>query len=703
MGLWHRDGRIINANTAFLEMVGYSREEMERDQLRWDVLTPPEYCHLDQKAIDDLDARRPTTPYEKEYVLRDGRRVPVMITSTLLGEATEYGLVMAIDVTQHRLIERAMRENEQQYHNVFDAANDGFIICDLQGFVVEANASACQAYGYSHDQFIGLSSSELTHLDYKAELERFLSALHKGESFQAQVVNIRKDGSHFPVEVSGTSFVYKGQPHFLYVVRDISKRKRFEDELRYQLSLTETIANNAAESLFLLDSEGFITYMNPAAEQTFGWSLEEMTGRRLHNILHYKRPGGEPYPAEECPLLMVLQQSQTLRDHEDWFVHRDGTFIPISCSNAPIFQDERVTGAVLVVHNNTERQRAENDRRAAEEERIQIQERLRLATDAADLGTWDANILEGTLAWSDRCKTIFGFEQDEPVSTSLFLERVHPQDRERMNEVISKAFDPGGDGSYENEYRIVWPNETVHWVSTKGRVFFEQENGERRATRFVGIAAEVTARKRAAQQEHLLSSASVELASSLDYETTLNHVVRLAVPGLADWCVADLLDDDGSLRQLAVAHVNPAKEELLRELRRLNPHDPQRTVGVAQVLRTGEPELCHSFTPAVAHIYIHDERSAQISQDLGVVSYMLVPMRARGRNIGALAFGSRNHATITMKKTSSSPANSRSAPLSRWTMHACSATRKTHDSKPKTPTAPKTSFWPHFPTNCARR
>jgi PAS domain S-box-containing protein len=121
------------------------------------------------------------------------------------------------------------------------------------------------------------------------------------------------------------------------------------------------ITQNTAESLFLLDDEGRTTFSNPAAERTFGWRQAELLGRRLHDILHGRHPDGRPFPMADCPLAGVFVSGRTLHDHEDHFVHRDGAMVPVVCSSSPIFRDGKLAGAVLVVHDMTERKRAERE------------------------------------------------------------------------------------------------------------------------------------------------------------------------------------------------------------------------------------------------------------------------------------------------------------------------------------------------------
>src|SRR5215210_4141942 len=151
-----------------------------------------------------------------------------------------------------------------------------------------------------------------------------------------------------------------------------TERKRAEEALQYQLGLTRTITDNAPDSLFLWDSEGRITFMNPAAEQTFGWRQEELLEEVLHDRMHHHHPDGRAYPISECPLVRVFESGQALRDHEDRFFRRDGSPIDVSCSLAPIVVDGKITGAVLVVRDITERKQAEQEIRKRQRQQATI-------------------------------------------------------------------------------------------------------------------------------------------------------------------------------------------------------------------------------------------------------------------------------------------------------------------------------------------
>jgi PAS domain S-box-containing protein len=144
------------------------------------------------------------------------------------------------------------------------------------------------------------------------------------------------------------------------------------------------------------------------------------------------------------------------------------------------------------------------------------------------------------------------------------------------------------------------------------------------------------AARRTAAKLTFLAMASSELASSLDYEVTLANVARLAVPTLADWCAVQVLQD-GQLRALAVAHVDPAKVELARELQERYPADMDAQNGAPNVLRTGVSELIAEITDEMLVAGTKDEEHLRIARELNLRSALFVPLRANGRTIGTIA------------------------------------------------------------------
>lgn len=142
-------------------------------------------------------------------------------------------------------------------------------------------------------------------------------------------------------------------------------------------------------------------------------------------------------------------------------------------------------------------------------------------------------------------------------------------------------------------------------------------------------------RRREAEQT-FLAEASAVLMSSLDYEQTLRTVAELTVPYIADWCAVHILDSDGSVRELAVAHTDPARLELVRALQRRYPPDPNGPSAVLRVLRTGEPEIFAEITDEALVAGAQDDEHLALMRQLGFCSAMVVPLIARTNHLGTI-------------------------------------------------------------------
>ncbi|MFY0565012.1 ATP-binding protein [Archangium lansingense] len=149
---------------------------------------------------------------------------------------------------------------------------------------------------------------------------------------------------------------------------------------------------------------------------------------------------------------------------------------------------------------------------------------------------------------------------------------------------------------------------------------------------------DITALKRAELHQTFLASMSETLASSMDYEATLTQVVQRSVPDLGDGCALDMLEPDSSLHRLAVAHVEPVRQEFVQELARHRPSQLEDLTGPGAVIRTGQTELRAEVTDEMLVRHASDPRHLELLRGTGITSSLIVPLHARDRTFGALSF-----------------------------------------------------------------
>jgi signal transduction histidine kinase/CheY-like chemotaxis protein/PAS domain-containing protein/HPt (histidine-containing phosphotransfer) domain-containing protein len=150
---------------------------------------------------------------------------------------------------------------------------------------------------------------------------------------------------------------------------------------------------------------------------------------------------------------------------------------------------------------------------------------------------------------------------------------------------------------------------------------------------------DITPRRQAEATQRFLAEASALLASSLDYETTLDTVAHLAAPYFADWCMAHIIDADRNIRRVALAFADPSRRHLAEEMQRNYMLDPNAPYSYPKVLRTGQSELISDVRDEELRLVARDARHLELLRALGLRSSMSVPLNARGRTLGTLTFG----------------------------------------------------------------
>ncbi len=155
----------------------------------------------------------------------------------------------------------------------------------------------------------------------------------------------------------------------------------------------------------------------------------------------------------------------------------------------------------------------------------------------------------------------------------------------------------------------------------------------------IGVFMDITERRRVEQEQRFLADASRVLASTLDYEATLSALARLAVPDLADCCVIDVVREEGGFARVDCVVADPTKQAIAEGLRKYPPVLTVDSPG-AQVIRTGEPVLAADCPPDYVTRVAQNAEHRRLLTELGVRSYMIVPLRARGRTLGLLTIGS---------------------------------------------------------------
>jgi PAS domain S-box-containing protein len=443
----------------------------------------------------------------------------------------------------------------------------------------------------------------------------------------------------------------------------------------------------------VIEPDTTVRLWNQAAERLFGWTAEEVVGRPIPIV-----PSDEGDELRDARDAIV--RGESLAGLETYGRRKDGTRVDVALSASPLHDaDGRVALVMLVFQDLSERRRTEEQGALARREAESAQARLGFLADASvvlassldytttldhvarlavpalgdycviDVGTSPGDMRRVAAAHADPAKDRLVQRLRELPPTPGMMERmrrviatgepdvVASLDLERAAEAIT-------DPARRELLRALGPRSyivvavqargatlgTMTFVSADpGRryrrpdVDLAQELARRAAVALENAKLHESERRARAQAEAaerraaFLAEVSAVLASSLDYDTTLRAVADLAVPFVADWCSVDVVDPDGTVRRLALAHADPAKADIARAARTYPP-DPEGRHPRTYVLRTGQSLLIPTVPEAALAEIASSEEHRQALQALGYRSAMFVPLRVRGTTIGAITF-----------------------------------------------------------------
>lgn len=363
------------------------------------------------------------------------------------------------------------------YRVLFETLNEGAIAIAAQsGFILYANRRFAELVGCSLEEVLGERLiSFVPREDWKA-LAALLDGAREGGS-KGELCLMTKSGARLPVMISARAVVEAGnvEAACTLVITDLTAIKeaqaaRLASERRYR-----ELVDTALEGFWQIDMEQRLDFVNDRMEQLLGYSAAEVRGRMFSSFV----TPTERRATEES-LRRIIAGERAHFDTE--LVRRDGSTLWVIVSGSPLRGDHaELLGALGMIKDITHRKEIENALRRREAQLLHAQELGRM-------GSWDWDLTSNELQWSDELIRIFGETPGRFVPTfSVLLERVHPDDRARFEEVVNRAIETGE--TFFHEYHIVRPDGVERIISARGHVV---STGGPLPTRMVGSARDVT-------------------------------------------------------------------------------------------------------------------------------------------------------------------------------------------------------------------
>ena len=237
-----------------------------------------------QTLLEALQERGNVVDYEIKLKNRDGLVIPCSISSKIRFDAQgrpEKILGTIRDITERKRVEEALRESEGRYRQLFDAESDAIFLIDNEtGRILEANNAALALYGYSGEELLTKKNTDLS-----SEPEETQQVTRGTPAISEQVITIplrlhrKKDGTVFPVEITGRFFTWQGRSVHIAAIRDITERTRAEETLRKSEEKYSLLIETTHDMIFVIDRDGCVEYINTAAARALGEQPQNVIGK----------------------------------------------------------------------------------------------------------------------------------------------------------------------------------------------------------------------------------------------------------------------------------------------------------------------------------------------------------------------------------------------------------------------------------------
>jgi PAS domain S-box-containing protein len=421
------------------------------------------------------------------------------------GKPRQYMAIRA-ESTERKRSEEALRE--QKY-----ALDQHAIVAttDVQGTITYVNDKFCAISKYPQEELIGQNHRILNSGHHPKEFFREMyHAIANGQVWRGEICNRAKDGSIYWVDTTIVPLLdAAGKPRQYMAIRAEITERKVAEEMRERLA---AIVDSSDDAIISKTLEGTITAWNRGAEKVFGYLAAEAVGRPMLMLLPPERA------SEEAEILEHVRRGESVEHFETVRVRKDGRRIDISATISPIWDSSgALAGASKIARDITARKRAE-------EALHQSDARRRFALETAKLGDWELDLTTLKATRSFLHDEIFGYPSPLPAwSFDIFLDHVHPEDREIVRERFQSSVSQGT--RWEFECRIVWLSGEIRWIWACGDHYRDPSG---KATRMFGIVEDIT-------DQRQIAAALAEQAEALAHQT---RMLKLVLDSMGEGLVA---------------------------------------------------------------------------------------------------------------------------------------------------------------------
>jgi PAS domain S-box-containing protein len=357
---WNMDNKIEDANDKFLEMVGYTRDDLKSGLINWSEMTPPEYKYLDERSVVELKATGVNKePFEKEYIRKDGTRIPIIIAGAMLDELKFNGVAFVLDITERKKAEESLIQSQKLLQDIINGFPSPIFVKDTEGRFLTVNKNLEELLGVKNEELKGKTDYDIITkelADYYRDNDQ--KVLEEGKSLAIEEEADLIDGHHTFIANKFPIYDSNGKPYGVgSISTDITGLKKIEDNLKEseeRLRLAQTLGNVGIWDWNTITNE---LHFTPELEQLYGLTPGTIkTYQDWRQLTH-------PDDIEK----IEAERDEKIANHEPFDLefriqHKSGQKHWLSAKGGAIYNDEGDILRVLGINEDiTERINRENE------------------------------------------------------------------------------------------------------------------------------------------------------------------------------------------------------------------------------------------------------------------------------------------------------------------------------------------------------